>query len=207
MSKRPYSDDGPPGGDFANDGPPGGDFGSSPPAGHYGGPPDQGGYGGPPQNGGGYGGGGFQGGRGGYDGGRGGGGFRGGRGGFDGGRGGRGGFGGGRGGYGGGDQAKRPRMQDDNTTFFVRNLPWTATEEMLAEMPWTQGATKIKVHIDQETGKPRGIAHVNFPDTETAEAAWAVSDNVEIDGRQVHVDFNGDAARKPQPARGRGRGR
>ena len=144
------------------------------------------------------GGGGF--GRGGFGGGRGGfGGFQGGRGGFGGGRGGFGGGFGGRGGYGGGGYAggnagagaagagpydanaasNPPNPFTDfatsggepSTTIYVRNLPWSTSNEDLIELFSTIGTVKRAEIQYEPNGRSRGTGVVEFekgPDAETS---------------------------------------
>lgn len=145
-------------------------------------------YGGGFQGRGGYGGGGY-GGRGGYMGGRGGGGF-GGRGGFGGGYGGRGGYQGGSGssygggppsgGYnGGGPEAPAPNAFTDFATsggepspiIFVRNLPWSTSNDDLVELFTTIGKVERAEIKYEANGRSSGTGVVEFDSTENAGVA------------------------------------
>jgi len=108
-------------------------------------------------------------------GGRGGGGFSGGRG--------RGGFSGGRGGGGG--------FNRDNETptklLLVKNLSYDTGNESL--MSKFHGANDARVLKDRETGRPRGLAFVEFDTVEQATAAHKKMSGKEIDGRSVNIVY------------------
>lgn len=133
--------------------------------------------------------GGFGAGRGGYMGGR--GGYMGGRGGY---MGGRGGFGGGAGGYGAppmdnnAPAAVGPNPFTDDATsggergpiIYVRNLPWSTSNEDLVELFTTIGKV-IKAEIQYEpNGRSRGTGVVEFDSAENAETAICKDPNITL---------------------------
>lgn len=136
-----------------------------------------GGYGG----GAGYGGGGF-GGRGGY----GAGGFGGGapRGGF------RGGFGGGfggRGGY-GGDRAPLPPAEPSQQ-IFVRNLPWSTSDEDLVELFQTTGKVE-EAAVLMDNGRAKGVGVVQFATVDDAQTSIDKFQGYVYGGRALELEFN-----------------
>ena len=59
----------------------------------------------------------------------------------------------------------------------------------------------VRVAIDRRTGQPRGFAHADFVDVESAMAGKAKLANEEIYGRRLRVDYsagNGYASRGPE---------
>lgn len=164
--------------------------------------------------GGGFGRGGFGGGRGGF-----GGGFAGGRGGFGGGRGGfQGGFGGGgRGGYGGGGYAgsnagasaagsgpydanapsNPPNPFTDfatsggepSTTIYVRNLPWSTSNEDLIELFSTIGAVKRAEIQYEPNGRSRGTGVVEFEKGTDAETSIQKFTGYQYGGRPLGLTW------------------
>lgn len=161
---------------------------------------------------GGYGGG-FGGARGGFGGGYGGGGFGGGYGGGRGGfGGGRGGFGGGRGGYGGppataaggyGYGSAAPSAppppnpltdgaapgNDPSETIFVRNLPWSTSDEDLIELFSTIGKV-VEASIMLETSeRSKGTGVVKFETQEEAKAAITNFQNYAYGGRNIGLSY------------------
>lgn len=152
-------------------------------------------------SGGGFGGGGYGGGfggRGGYGGGFGGrGGFGGPRGGFGGGFGGRGGYGGGfGGGYGGpgahggaGAQYAPPPPAEPSLQIFVKNLPWSTSNEDLVELFQTTGKVD-EAEILFEGGRSKGVGVVQFATVEEAETAIQKFTNYVYGGRALDIEFN-----------------
>jgi len=144
-------------------------------------------------------GGGFAGGRGGFAG-R-GAGF-GGRGGFDGGfRGGRGGFGGGFGGgsadFSGGNVGAAPNEFTDyatgngdrSATIFVRNLPWSTSNEDLVDLFTTIGKVERAEIQYEPNGRSRGTGVVQFDSDETAAVAIDKFSGYLYGGRSLGLTF------------------
>ncbi|KAB8293187.1 hypothetical protein EYC80_007530 [Monilinia laxa] len=156
---------------------------------------------------------GFGGPRGGFGGGRGGfGGGFGGRGGFGGGRGGfGGGFGGGRGGFGGGyaggaggfdggagAPAAAPNPFTDYATagterseiIFVRNLPWSTSNEDLVELFTTIGKVEQAEIQYEPNGRSRGTGVVRFDSVENADTAIEKFSGYQYGGRPLGLSFS-----------------
>ncbi|KAL0637782.1 g-strand binding protein [Maublancomyces gigas] len=159
-------------------------------------------------------GGGFPGGRGGFPGARGGGGFGGGfgsRGGGFGGRGGGfgGGYGGGRGGFGGssyngapapgaGDFASIPPNDftdhatsggDRSSTIYVRNLPWSTSNDDLVELFNTIGKVERAEIQYEPNGRSRGTGVVQFDSAENAETAISKFSGYLYGGRPLGLSY------------------
>ncbi|KAI1428912.1 hypothetical protein F5Y12DRAFT_710463 [Xylaria sp. FL1777] len=152
--------------------------------------------------GGGYGRGGFGGGRGGFGG-------YGGRGGFGGGRGGFGGYGGGRGGYGGGggggpyDQNTAPAAAaapnpftdhatsgtEPSDTIYVRNLPWSTSNEDLVELFTTIGKVDQAEIQYEPSGRSRGTGVVRFDSQTTAETSITKFQGYQYGGRPLGLSY------------------
>ncbi|KAK2053368.1 RNA-binding domain-containing protein [Colletotrichum caudatum] len=154
---------------------------------------------------GGFGGGGM---RGGFGGGYGRGGFGGGRGGFGGGGYGRGGFGGGPGvgiggpgAPGGFDASNAPSVPpnpftdyatagtDRSETIYVRNLPWSTSNEDLVELFTTIGKVEQAEIQYEPSGRSRGTGVVRFDSAETAETAIAKFQGYQYGGRPLGLSF------------------
>jgi nucleolin len=76
---------------------------------------------------------------------------------------------------------------------FLKNLPWSSDEDSLREFFGKYGeVANVKVLKDRNTGKPRGIGFVEFSSAEEAQAAMDDADNIEIDGRQLTINFSND---------------
>lgn len=174
--------------------------------------------------------GGFGGGRGGFAGGFGGGrgGFGGGRGGFGGGFGGRGAYGGGGGGFGGGvaggapgydanAQSNPPNPFTDfassggepGNLIYVRNLPWSTSNEDLIELFTTIGKVERAEIQYEPNGRSRGTGVVEFEKLSDAETAIAKFTGYQYGGRPLGLSYvrytnlsNGDAMEGTEPTSG-----
>ncbi|KAL7271139.1 g-strand binding protein [Rhizina undulata] len=145
--------------------------------------------------------GGFGGGRGGFGGGFGGRGNFGGRGGFGGGYGGgRGGFGGGGGGYNAGDTYNASVTPNDFTdhavsggerssTIYVRNLPWSTSNEDLVELFNTIGKVERAEIQYEPNGRSRGTGVVQFDTAENADTAISKFTNYLYGGRPLGLSY------------------
>ncbi|KAM7221499.1 hypothetical protein V8F06_003071 [Rhypophila decipiens] len=159
---------------------------------------NRGGFGGRGAFGGGYGGrGGFGGGRGGFGGG---GGGYGGRGGGYGGGGGPGGGGGGGGpgaGFDAGNASAAPNPftdfatsgNDKSETIYVRNLPWSTSNDDLVELFSTIGKVEQAEIQYEPSGRSRGSGVVRFDNAETAETAISKFQGYQYGGRPLGLSF------------------
>lgn len=143
---------------------------------------------------GGYGRGGF-GGRGAFGGGYGRGGFGGGRGGF--GYGGRGGYGGGGPMFDAGNASMQPNPFTDNATagvekcdtIFVRNLPWSTSNDDLIELFQTIGKVEQAEIQYEPSGRSRGSGVVRFDNADTAETAITKFQGYQYGGRPLGLSY------------------
>ncbi|THU52618.1 hypothetical protein C4D60_Mb10t05850 [Musa balbisiana] len=80
----------------------------------------------------------------------------------------------------------KPAME--NGRLFVRNLPYTATEDDLAEL-FSQFGDLSEVHlvVDKDTKRSKGIGYVFYTLTESAMRALEELDNSIFQGRLLHV--------------------
>jgi RNA recognition motif-containing protein len=71
---------------------------------------------------------------------------------------------------------------------FVGNLPFTATEEQVAELFGRYGAVSaVRLISDRETGRPRGFGFVEM-NRDEALAAIAALNGAEMGGRTLRVN-------------------
>ncbi|KAI1204163.1 RNA-binding domain-containing protein [Annulohypoxylon truncatum] len=135
------------------------------------------------------------------------GGSYGGRGGFGGGRGGFGGYGGGRGGFGGptgggydannSAPAAAPNPFTDFATagtdpseiIYVRNLPWSTSNEDLVELFTTIGKVEQAEIQYEPSGRSRGTGVVRFDSTSNAETAISKFQGYHYGGRPLGLSF------------------
>lgn len=74
---------------------------------------------------------------------------------------------------------------------FVGNLAFNTTEEQLYQAFSELGRiVKVRMVSDQETGKPRGFAFIEFEDPQAALSAIRNMNEYEINGRKIRVNFS-----------------
>ena len=90
---------------------------------------------------------------------------------------------------------------------YVGNLPFTATEEEVAELFAAFGPVeKVKIVTDRETGRPRGFGFVEMEGSDAA-AAISALDGADMNGRSLRVNEAMDRGAGPGgggPRRGPG---
>lgn len=73
---------------------------------------------------------------------------------------------------------------------FVRNLPFSLSEEDLQAMFSTVGAvSSVKMPLDRETGRKRGIAFVEMENVEDAQSAIDKLHDYSVYGRRIGVEL------------------
>ncbi len=82
-------------------------------------------------------------------------------------------------------------------TIYLGNLPFTATEEEVANLFGQHGeVAKVSLVNDRETGRPRGFGFVEMP-TEDATRAIDALDGFEYEGRALRVNEARDRGARP----------
>ena len=72
--------------------------------------------------------------------------------------------------------------------FYVGNLQWSTTEDELKDFFSVVGTVaKVQIIKDKETGRSRGFAFVNMPDTEAQKAVEALNCK-ELRGRALKIN-------------------
>ena len=88
---------------------------------------------------------------------------------------------------------------------FVGNLPFSATEDEIRSAFEAHGeVSDVAVIMDRETGRPRGFAFVEMPDSGQANAAIEALNNSDFGGRSMNV--NEARPREDRPRGGGGGG-
>ena len=84
-------------------------------------------------------------------------------------------------------------------TLFIGNMSFDMTDQDLNNLfKNIKNVIDVRVAIDRRTGQPRGFAHADFIDTESATAAKAQLANQNVYGRTLRVDYSmGSAMKRP----------
>lgn len=100
---------------------------------------------------------------------------------------------------------KRPTRKEGppgpTNTLFIGNISFDMTDKQLADLfRDVKGLFDVRVAIDRRTGQPRGFAHVEFLDIESAKAAREYLFEKVVCGRQLRVDYSFSTSRRMPPA-------
>jgi nucleolin len=78
-----------------------------------------------------------------------------------------------------------------SSVLFVGNLAWGADENSLWDVFAEYGDVKsVRVPTDRETGKVKGFAYVEFSDIETAKKAFTGAQGMDLQGRNLRLDYS-----------------
>jgi RNA recognition motif-containing protein len=79
---------------------------------------------------------------------------------------------------------------EPTSTLFIGNMSFEMTDKELNELFRTvRNVIDVRVAIDRRTGQPRGFAHADFVDVESAVKAKEYLSGKEIHGRTLVTDF------------------
>lgn len=80
-------------------------------------------------------------------------------------------------------------------TLFIGNMPYHMSDKDLNDLfARVKNVTDVRVAIDRRTGQPRGFAHADFVDVDSAIKALEELQGLEISGRCLRVDYSSPAA-------------
>lgn len=88
-------------------------------------------------------------------------------------------------------QQQPQQQQQQKHDIFVGNLDFNTTEEQLHQIFSDIGRlVRVRMVTDQDTGKPRGFAFVEFEDPQAALSAIRNMNDYELNGRRIRVNFS-----------------
>ena len=96
-------------------------------------------------------------------------------------------------------RSTRPdRANPPSKTLFIGNLAFEMSDADLNKLfRDIRNVLDVRVAIDRRTGQPRGFAHADFVDIESAQAGKESLNGKEIYGRRLRVDFSAGKERPP----------
>nr|XP_041574030.1 nucleolin [Taeniopygia guttata] len=92
-----------------------------------------------------------------------------------------------------GEKSQQENQKGESTTLIVNNLSYAATEETLQEV--FKKASSIRVPQNNQ-GRPKGYAFVDFATAEDAKEALNSLNNTEIEGRTIRLEFSSPSWQK-----------
>ncbi|KAI4239963.1 MAG: hypothetical protein L6R40_005394 [Gallowayella cf. fulva] len=82
-------------------------------------------------------------------------------------------------------------FNDPTRTLFIGNMSFDMTDKELNNLfREIRNVVDVRVAIDRRTGQPRGFAHADFTDVESAKAAMAKLSGKEVAGRSLRIDYS-----------------
>ncbi|KAL8834743.1 MAG: hypothetical protein Q9170_003620 [Blastenia crenularia] len=97
-----------------------------------------------------------------------------------------------------GPRFNRERPENPTRTLFVGNMSFEMSDRELNELfREIRNVVDVRVAIDRRTGQPRGFAHADFTDVESAKEAMVQLSGKEVCGRTLRVDYSQGSGRPP----------
>ncbi len=88
------------------------------------------------------------------------------------------------------------RESAPSKTLFIGNLAFEMSDADLNKLfRDIKNVTDVRVAIDRRTGQPRGFAHADFVDVQSAEKAREYLNEKEVYGRRLRVDYSAESRR------------
>ncbi|CZT17236.1 uncharacterized protein RCC_03069 [Ramularia collo-cygni] len=85
-------------------------------------------------------------------------------------------------------------------TLFIGNMSYQMSDRDLNDLfKEIKNVLDVRVAIDRRSGQPRGFAHADFVDIESAEQAKALLERKVVYGRQLNIDFSAGSAQDRSP--------
>ncbi|KAL8634769.1 MAG: hypothetical protein Q9228_007665, partial [Teloschistes exilis] len=95
------------------------------------------------------------------------------------------------------------RISEPTRTLFIGNMSFDMSDRELNQLfREVRNVVDVRVAIDRRTGQPRGFAHADFTDVESAKEAMLALAGKEVSGRQLRVDYS-TSSTGPRQAQGR----
>ncbi|KAE9981216.1 hypothetical protein EG327_006284 [Venturia inaequalis] len=92
-----------------------------------------------------------------------------------------------------------PRVNNPSKTLFIGNMSFDMSDKDLNDLfRDVKNVVDVRVAIDRRTGQPRGFAHCDLLDIESATKAKEILSGKDVHGRQLRVDFSQSTADRPQ---------
>ncbi|KAK6842212.1 nucleic acid-binding protein [Apiospora arundinis] len=83
------------------------------------------------------------------------------------------------------------RNSEPTRSLYIGNIPYETSDADLNKLfRDLENVVDVRVAVDRNTGWPRGFAHADFADVESATKAHAMISKMELGGRPLRVDFS-----------------
>ncbi|KAI3323577.1 RNA-binding domain-containing protein [Xylariaceae sp. AK1471] len=89
-----------------------------------------------------------------------------------------------------GAKVRKPKL-DPTNSIYIGNIPYESSDADLNKMFRSlENVTDVRVAVDRNTGWPRGFAHADFADVESAIKAYEYLSQQTLAGRQLRIDYS-----------------
>ncbi|KAL8803633.1 MAG: hypothetical protein Q9182_003048 [Xanthomendoza sp. 2 TL-2023] len=87
-------------------------------------------------------------------------------------------------------------QNEPSRTLFIGNMAFDLSDQDLNNLfRGIRNVVDVRVAIDRRTGQPRGFAHADFVDVESAKEAMLELGEKEVNGRRLRVDYSVNSSR------------
>lgn len=89
------------------------------------------------------------------------------------------------------DRQNRPAATEPSDSLYIGNIPYETSDADLNRLfRELENVTDVRVAVDRNTGWPRGFAHADFADVESAVNAYDKIAAMSLGGRVLRVDYS-----------------
>ncbi|KAI1265906.1 RNA-binding domain-containing protein [Xylariaceae sp. FL1019] len=86
---------------------------------------------------------------------------------------------------------RKNTSREPSNSLYIGNIPYETSDADLNKLFRTlENVRDVRVAVDRNTGWPRGFAHADFADVDSALKAHELLSKTQIGGRQLRVDFS-----------------
>ncbi|KAI0539262.1 RNA-binding domain-containing protein [Xylaria digitata] len=90
-----------------------------------------------------------------------------------------------------GGNRRRDGPSEPTNSLYIGNIPYEASDADLNQLFRSlENVKDVRVAVDRNTGWPRGFAHADFVDVESAKKAYEFLSQHNLGGRQLRVDYS-----------------
>ncbi|KAI1142812.1 RNA-binding domain-containing protein [Hypoxylon sp. FL0543] len=103
------------------------------------------------------------------------------------------------------EKSPRGSPSEPTQSLFIGNIPYETSDADLNRLfEGLDNVTDVRVAVDRNTGWPRGFAHADFTDVESAKKGYEALSSATLGGRNLRVDY---AQHRPAAQNNRGQKR
>jgi nucleolin len=85
----------------------------------------------------------------------------------------------------------KPQPSEPSTTLYIGNIPYETTDAELNDIfKNLSNVTDIRVAVDRTTGWPRGFAHADFANLDSAIKAYQALQGMQLGNRTLSIDYS-----------------